>query len=209
MCGVGVDVGVQAGTTWATIARIAADDATLAAADLAESGIDDATAAGALADALKRNTHLTALKLGGNAFGEDAARAVGEAIGGNEALRGVVVDVGVQAVTTWATIARIAADDATLAATDLSNAGIDDAAATGALADALKRNTHLKELKLGGNAFGDDAARAVRDALCANAALLANGIAVEGEDARIGDVVNVLARIATNDEAIAAADLHG
>ena len=49
------------------------------------SGVSDAQAR-VLADALARNTHLKTLKLGGNAFGEEAAKAVGEAIIGNKAL---------------------------------------------------------------------------------------------------------------------------
>ena len=188
------------------IKRVAANDATLVedgVVDLSNLGVTDAHAR-MLAKALEGNTVVTGLKLGGNAFGDDAARSIGEALGGNEALRERIkveegpryVDKYSTAVATWFKIARVADDDATLPKwLDLERKGLKDAHVA-ALAEALKTNTHVTTLRLTGNkAVTDAGGRALLDMLRTNTAVQAISLGgCEGMSEAVREEVERLAK---------------
>jgi len=160
-------------------------------AQLAELTIEDcdldAACAATLREALRTNTRLTTLYLGGNNIVDAGAAALGDALRTNATLTALNLggnDIGDAGAVA---LGEALCSNATLTALGLTFNGI-GAAGAASLGDALRTNATLKTLELGANGILDAGADSLGDALRTNATLTAldlnyNGISAAGEAA--------------------------
>ncbi|XP_004363847.2 hypothetical protein CAOG_03008 [Capsaspora owczarzaki ATCC 30864] len=137
--------------------------------DLCKKQIGNAEAK-AIAEAIKVNTTMTELKLGGNLIADVGARAIAEAVRANCTL--TVVDlaenrIGDAGARAFAETLKV---NNTLTKLDLNENQIGDAGAQ-AIAEALKVNKTLTRLGLWHNQIGAAGAQAIADALKVNTTL--------------------------------------
>ncbi|KAG9069808.1 hypothetical protein KI688_009133 [Linnemannia hyalina] len=125
---------------------------------------------GILAEALKTNSTLTTLDLGGNSIGFDGAKALAEALKTNSTLATLHLwnnSIGSDGAKA---LAEALKTNSTLTTLDLGNNSIGSDGAK-ALAEALKTNSTLTTLGLGNNSIGSDGAKALAEALKTNSTL--------------------------------------
>ena len=133
--------------TWVAIRRVAHDDA-VAEVDLARRGLSDAHAH-ELASAIAGNTHVRSLNIAGNPFGDACARAIGEALGEEAALRHAATVDDTRA-SMWLLAKRLAHDDDKTLETVVFEQNAMGEGQLRAIAAALGGNAHCVHLKLPG-----------------------------------------------------------
>ena len=124
----------------------------------------------ALAEALRQNSILKKIYLGGNSIGDEGAKALAEALRKNKTLQVITLRDNNIGPEGAKELAEALRHNTALETMVLNSNEIGDAGAT-ALAEALRHNTSLKTIGLGGNNIGDVGATALAEALRHNTAL--------------------------------------
>jgi Ran GTPase-activating protein (RanGAP) involved in mRNA processing and transport len=150
------------------IQRIRNNDATLTEANFAIFGTpieNDESMLQQLADALRGNTSLTAIDLGGNELGAQGVKYIADALRVNTSLTTVYLggnEIGDQGAQYLADALRV---NSSLNAIYIESNNI-SAQGARSLADALQVNTSLTEIHLQRNDIGDDSLKQEIQQLC-------------------------------------------
>ena len=159
--------------------------------------------ASCLSKALKANSSVTSLNLGGNFVGEDGASSLSKALKANSSLTNLNLSLNSIGDDGASSLSKALKANSSLTSLNLSSTSIGDAGAS-SLSKALKANSSLANLNLSINSIGDAGASSLSKALKANSFLTD----LDLSDNSIGDAgASSLSKTLTANSSLTALDL--